>query len=118
MLKAQVDRWSAHGVAADDDAEMGLGGVVEQQGEGGIIASTMEGEGLGVEQQGEGAIAVRMEEEGGEGLGVVVVDDVDMGSGGEFGKEEEEEGVVFPGLVRQLVEVGEEGCFRLVVSFL
>ena len=95
MLKARLNRWTA--VAHDVvDADTGSGVAV---------------------QHGEGGIASRMQEAG---LGRAVADDEDMASGGDFGneEEEEEEDVAFPGLVHQLLELGEEGCFRLVVTFL
>lgn len=90
MLKATLGRW---GVQQEEEEDSDMGAEV-------------------VVHHGEGVIALRaginlaMQEEEEE-------DDDDMGgSWGGFGMQE------FGGLVRQLVELGGDGCFRLVVSFL
>lgn len=100
MLRARLDRWSAHDAV---DPEMGPEMAVQHNrgGEGGGTAS-------------------RMKQETEPGLSLSVVRDEDMVSGKDFGDEgeKEEEDVAFSGLVRQLMELGGEGCFRLVVAFL
>ena len=88
MLKATQHRWGMQEDEEEEDADMEAEIVVNP---------------------GEGAIALRA----GINLAMQEEDDDDMDYLGEnFGKED------FGGLVRQLVELGEEGCFRLVVSFL
>ena len=96
MLKAHVDRWSEQCVLG---ADMGME-MAAQHGESDGIASRI------IDQDKEA-----------ESLSLAVAGDEGMGSGGDFGEKQAED-VAFPGLVRELVELGEEGCFRLVVTFL